>query len=341
MSLVLTLLIGVPSNAFARASAKPIHPQEEKVATSKDWGPLNVDRLVFFHGAIFAGSNAGVIEITDQEKTQFRFHRSDDVVTGPWLDRATDRLWFSDEHDGDLIYLDRKGWKKVPLPLPSSRRLTRADVLKGLSITSTSEGSFMAWAGSGWKWSEAMEQWMPIPELSKKMRVIGLLPIGDHLFVLENRQTAPYDPQITPTVTDRIFRIDGSSAIAVPAQVEPFLTGTWEAATFGAVICTADRRLLRVSDTHITQVTGLSGCNSLGTTDSGNVLAAFENGQVWEIGPATEKIVSRIDVSSGPCEAHVAMADGFVAISSSKAQSNGNECRDVIARQSLTAPSLP
>ena len=150
--------------------------------------------LNFFGGKLYVGTNIGLLLIEGDHVTQLRrFHTTDSVVSGPWVDVADHLLWVMDDHTEEFLSFDGATWKRVPRPTPQKGYYSRGDVLEGVRPLGNTHGFWLAAAGSVWRWDNAKDEWELLPtetepqtaDYRREDVVIGVLPVGEKVLLLK------------------------------------------------------------------------------------------------------------------------------------------------------------
>src|SRR5687767_8075525 len=101
VSLLFSLLIYGCHSASQRQSKSSSNPQiisPQKVAEIAEDLPSYVrfsySGLVYFNGKLYASSNIGLLEYENGELVSlYKWYNKDDVISGPWFDKANNLLW--------------------------------------------------------------------------------------------------------------------------------------------------------------------------------------------------------------------------------------------------------
>lgn len=119
--------------------------------------------LAFFKGKLYVGSNLGLVEIVNGVPSQlYQSQSSDDVLSGPWLDKADRLLWAVDDHTGELLRFDGNTWFRMPKPTPAKGYYSRGDVLEGIRLLGNDQGFWMATGGTAWRWDALESKWLQV-----------------------------------------------------------------------------------------------------------------------------------------------------------------------------------
>lgn len=240
--------------------------------------------LCFFKGRLYATTNVGLVEFENAKPTKlYKWHDSDDVISGPWFDVADDALWAMHDGLGKLIRFDGTTWRMIDLPTPE-RGYNRGDVLRGFRGVGTKDGFWFEGGGHAWKWDNSASTWTVIPS-----------PLGgsvQRLFPLQSGLLAVTRgfPVVVQTYAD------GWNQLSEQA-VAGFLVEQSVVTSNEGYVCTDDGRIFRVSIKGIEQIESPGECEAITVTTSGALLTSFKGLGIFEFSNGWEK---RFDSPYGP-----------------------------------------
>ena len=252
--------------------------------------------ISFCNNTLYVGTNLGIIEVSSGKPIElYQFQSSDSVVSGPWIDKANNRLWAVDDHTGELLGFDGKAWTRMAKPFPSKGYYSRGDVLEGIQPIGNPNGFWMASAGSAWKWDSTSNQWQLIagnlaqPEDYKRVNeIIGVLPIGKTVLLIIRHEPSPF--LVRPGedfFSDEVVAASSPMSPGISRVGEPFLSDTWTVTQDAGYICSKDQRLFQITAQSVAQLSSPGPCESASVDDDSNLLVSTKTKGVFRY--ATDK----------------------------------------------------
>lgn len=284
---------------------------------------FSLSGLSFFDGKLYVGTNLGMVEVSAGKVTRlYQFQSWDSVVSGPWLDRADHLLWGMDERTHELLRFDGNRWTRMRLPVPAKGYYTRGDVLEGVQPIGNAKGFWISAGGTAWSWDGGAAEWRQIPftdptDQTHTAEVIGVLPIGEHAFVIIRHELLPFllrkDEDFQ---SDEVVGPDGATATRVARDGKPFLADTWTASGDAGYICTKAGKLIRVTKERVAPMDAPGACEAVATDDDLNLLAAIKGKGIFRYTQGEWTLVADSPYPSGAGEywTHVSAASGQLAI---------------------------
>jgi hypothetical protein len=255
-----------------------------------DSTPFGYSGLAFLNGKLYASTNLGLLEVDDGRIAGlYRFRSDYSVVSGPWLDRANQVLWVLDGNTFQLFSFDGKVWHGMDIPSPQRGHFNRRDFLEGVRPTGNSQGFWLEAGETVWKWNSAKNNWItedqPKSSVPPKYenKTIGVLPIESKPLFIVRHETFPelmFEGQ--DFVSDTVVTDDGGWRTIPNEAGLKFFVDTWVVTDESGYICTTKGQVLRVTPLAITKLDAPAACETLATTESGNLLASFRDKGVYE-----------------------------------------------------------
>src|SRR5208282_5569970 len=245
---------------------------------------FSLSGLSFFDGKLYVGTNVGIVEVSRGAVTRlYQFQPSDSVVSGPWLDRTDRLLWATDDHTNELLRFDGSKWTRMPEPVPAKGYYSRGDVLEGVRPIGNAEGFWLAAAGTPWRWDEGSLEWRQIPfphssDYSNAGEVIGVLPIGEHGFLIVRHQLLPFLlSKNEDFLSDELVGSGDPTTAPLARDGKPFLADTWTVSGNEGYICTKAQDLIRVTKERVAPLDAPGACEAVATDDNSALLVAIKS----------------------------------------------------------------
>lgn len=272
---------------------------------------FSLSGISFFNSKLFVGTNLGIIEISGGKPVEvYQFQSSDSVVSGPWLDKADNRLWAVDDHTGELLCFDGKVWTRMAKPLPSKGYYSRGDVLEGIQLVGNANGFWMASAGGAWKWDSTSNRWLLIagnlaqPEDYKRVNeIIGVLPVGNTVLLIIRHEPLPF--LVRPGeefLSDEVVAASSPTSLGISRVGEPFLSDAWTVTQDAGYICSKDQRLFQITAQSVGQLSAPGPCESLSVDDDSNLLVSVRRKGVFRYATGKWILVAASPYPSGEGE---------------------------------------
>src|SRR6266404_5574929 len=126
--------------------------------------PFGLGGVAFFKGKLYVSSNVGLLVVNGAKPEGFySWIKRDDVIEGPWVDKANDALWIQHAHDDSLYRFDGSTWHRVELPSPPDG-FTRGDILTGFLGISTPTAFWLVGGGHVWRLHSDRASWVTEPQ---------------------------------------------------------------------------------------------------------------------------------------------------------------------------------
>jgi hypothetical protein len=253
--------------------------------------PLSYGRSEFYKGKLYVDSNLGLLEMHEGKILcgyQIFFDKYQ-VLSGPWLDRANQLLWVQDDYTLQLFNFNGTVWHRVNIPSPQSGHFSRRDILNGIRPTGNSQGFWLEFGETVWRWNPAKNKWItenqPKSSVPPKYenKTIGVLPIGSKPLFIVRHETFPelmFEGQ--DFVSDTVVTGDGDWRTVTNHAGLKFFADTWVVTDESGYICTTKGEVLRVTPLAITKLDTPAACETVATTESGNLLASFRGKGIYE-----------------------------------------------------------
>ena len=176
--------------------------------------PIVFSGLSYYRGVLYAATNVGVLRIPKDNPTQLiGWYPSDDVVSGPWMDRAGDQLWVFHSGLGTFFRYDGHTWLPVALPDTPGRGVRRGDLFE-LKGRSSRNAFWIEGDGSAWKWNADSGAWslteLPKglcwpskPEDDSWLCFAAIAPTEKREYIVMHSQLIPRHPPPTESKADR------------------------------------------------------------------------------------------------------------------------------------------
>ena len=286
---------------------------------------FSLSGITFFNSKLYVGTNLGIIEVSGGKPTElYQFQSSDSVVSGPWIDKANNRLWAVDDHTGELLSFDGKAWTRMAKPLPAKGYYSRGDVLEGMQPIGSANGFWLASAGSAWKWDSASNQWQLIagnlaqPEDYKRVNeIIGVLPIDRTVLLIIRHEPLPFLVRAGEDFpSDEVVVASNPASSGIRRIGEPFLADTWTVTQDAGYICSKDQRLFRITDQANAQLSAPGPCESVSADDDSNLLVSIRTKGVFRYAMGKWTLVAASPYPSGEGEywTHMSASSGQLAL---------------------------
>lgn len=272
---------------------------------------FSLSGLSFFNNKLYAGTNLGIIQISGGKPIElYQFQSTDSVVSGPWTDKADNRLWAVDDHTGELLTFDGTVWTRMAKPLPSKGYYSRGDVLEGIQPIGNANGFWMASAGSAWKWDEASNQWQliagnlpPREDYKRVNEIIGVLPIGKDVLLIIRHEPLPFLVRAGEEFnSDEVVAASNPTSSGIGRVGEPFLADAWTVTLDAGYICTKDQRLFQITGQSVAQLTAPGRCESVSVDDDSNLLVSIRTKGVFRYARGKWTLVAASPYPSGEGE---------------------------------------
>lgn len=243
--------------------------------------------LSFFDGKLYASSNIGLLEYENGTLSRlYKWYDNDDVISGPWFDRANQLLWVFHNRTDKLIRFDGKNWSLMDLPRPKEG-YSRGDMLRGFQGISTDTAFWLQGGNYAWRWDTNKVAWVdePIPDTGV---FVSIAPVKDNVLVVMRHQYVPYlveSPYNRPDKpeSDIVYFMQNKQWQELPNKSEvKFFTEKIVIAKEAAFILTDKGLLLRLSTLEITPIETLGEVEAMTVTSSGNLLVSFRNNGIYE-----------------------------------------------------------
>ena len=285
--------------------------------------------LSFFNGKLYASSNIGLLEYNGGTLSQlYKWYDKDDVISGPWIDRANKSLWVFHNGIGKLIRFDGKNWSAADLPR-SREGFSRGDMLRGFQGISTDSAFWLQGSNYAWRWHASKSAWIvePVPGTGL---FVSIAPIKDKVFVIMRNDyspiiaESPYNRPDKPN-SDAVYFFQNGQWQEISNKSGNFFTENIVIAKEAAYIITKDRRLLRLTTSDVSPIESLGEIEAMTVATSGNLLVSFRNNGIYEYSDGWNK---RFTSPYPPTEpehwAYLSESNGQVALAvTSKSQGAG------------------
>ena len=124
----------------------------------------------FLGSSLYVASNIGVFEVPDNDPQikLFKWRSEDDVLSGPWMEKANHRLWFFHSGLAQFVTFDGRTWETIDLPMTET---SRGSLHYGFSGLGNERDFWMqARTHAGWKWDDRTGKWslISIPDIKCK-----------------------------------------------------------------------------------------------------------------------------------------------------------------------------
>jgi hypothetical protein len=282
----IVVLIGIAlSYAYGPNTGPPTFLRRNKLNSLSDIQP-EYSGMAFYQGRLYVSSTVGLIEIDgEQVDGIYRFQKSDDVVSGPWLDTSNHLLWALDDHTNELLNFDGKTWHRIQFPQPEKGYLSRGDVLEGPRPIGTAAGFWLVAGGTVWRWNAAEDKWdiEPEPPSSGMDKIIGVLPIGDRLLFIERRYSLDsLIPEGPDFESDTIVYDEGAWHTIPNDRDSRFIADTWAVTNDAGYICARDGSVFKITAQEVAKLNAPGSCETIASTGSGMLLASFRAKGIYE-----------------------------------------------------------
>jgi hypothetical protein len=245
----------------------------------------------YFKDKLYISTNVGLAEIENGEFVGlFRVQKQYSVVSGPWIDHANQLLWILDDQSFELLSYNGTTWKRFPMPKPQQGYYSRGDVLAGIRAAENQNGLTITSAGSAWRWNPEQKSWIllsfpnHLPTVEDANSLIGLLPLENDVFIVRHEGLSYLIPADEDFKSDTAVMRTGDRWMEIPNHTGlHFFAENWIAAAGYGYVCTKKGALLRVSTSDISLLDAPGECETLTTTDTGNLLVSFRRNGVYEL----------------------------------------------------------
>jgi len=263
---------------------------------------LSLGGLAFFDGALYMGTNAGLVEVRDGSVSKvLRFQDSFSVVSGPWLDPANHLLWAVDESSldektyqstEDLLRLDGKQWTRMPKPATADDYMGSGND-EGTQPIGNAQAFWLVQFGSLWRldspsmiW-QAVKMALPPPADDRSVnQMIGVLPIGQTpLLIIRHEPRAGSVSPGETFVSDEVTASPAVNSAAIERQGDPFLSGTWAVTADAAYICTKNQTLVKVTRQLVGVLPAPGPCEALAGGTDPDLLVSIRRKGVFRYSP--------------------------------------------------------
>lgn len=336
IAIVMALLMS-NCGLIARSQLNASNPQ---IVSSKDapniirglpsYTRFSYSGLSFFNGRLYASSNIGLLEYESGALSKlYKWYDRDDVISGPWIDRANKSLWVFHNGINKLIRFDGKNWSMADLP-HSREGFSRGDMLRGFQGISTDSAFWLQGGNYAWRWDANKNEWIvePMPDTGL---FVGIAPIRDKVFVIMRNDysptiaESPYNRRDRPN-SDALYFSQGGQWQELTNKSGNFFTENIVIAKEAAYILTKDHRLLRLTTSDISPIESLGDVESMTVTSSGNLLVSFRNNGIYEYSDGWHKrFTSPYPPSEPEHWAYLSESNGQIAFAiTSKSQKAGD-----------------
>lgn len=337
---LVTILIALLMCGCSLIARSQLNASNPRIVSSKDvpsiikglpsYTGFSYSGLSFFNGRLYASSNIGLLEYEGGTLSKlYKWYDRDDVISGPWFDRANQSLWAFHNGINKLIRFDGRNWSVVDLPR-SREGFSRGDMLRGFQGISTDSAFWLQAGYNAWRWDAGKQAWInvPVPETAL---FVGLAPIKDKVFVIIEHNyksyfaESPYNRPDKPN-SDAVYFTQNGQYQELPNKSGNFFTENIVIAKEAAYILTKDRRLLRLTTSEISPIESLGEIESMTVTSSGNLLVSFRNNGIYEYSDGWHKrFTSPYPPSESEHWAYLSESNGQIALAiTSKSQRAGN-----------------
>jgi hypothetical protein len=281
---------GSVARSQLNASNPRIIPSKEIpriVSAIPSYAGFSYSGLVFFDGKLYASSNIGLLEYEGGTLSRlYKWYDRDDVISGPWLDRANRSLWVFHDGINKLIRFDGKSWSATDLPRPKEG-YTRGDLLRGFRGFSTDAAFWLQGGNHAWRWDAGKAAWVsePTPDIGL---FVSIAPIRDKVFVIMRHEYVPYIAESPfnrsekPNSDAVYFLQDGRWQELPNKSGVKFFAEDIVIGPEAAYILTRDSKLLRLTPSEIAPIESLGDVEAMAAASSGNLLVSSSNNGVHE-----------------------------------------------------------
>lgn len=286
---------------------------------------FSLSGISFFNNKLYVGTNLGIIEVSDGKPVElYQFQSSDPVVSGPWLDKANNRLWAVDDHTGELLSFDGKAWTRMAKPLPSKGYYSRGDVLEGLQPIGNAYGFWLASAGSAWKWDSASNQWRLIAgnlaqseDYERVNEILGVLPVGKTVLLIIRHEPLPFlVREGEDFLSDEVVTVSSPTSPGISRVGSPFLSDGWTVTRDAGYICSKDQTLFEITAQSVAQLSTPGPCESVSVDDDSNLLVSIRTKGVFRYAIGNWTLVAASPYPSGEGEywTHLSASSSQLAV---------------------------
>ncbi|MGZ3748870.1 MAG: hypothetical protein ACXVCD_16160 [Pseudobdellovibrionaceae bacterium] len=284
--LIALLICSCSFIANAQIGAKPprvIFPKEvpKVISAIPNYTTFGYSGLSFFNKKLYASSNIGLLEFEGEALSKlYKWYDRDDVIEGPWLDVANNYIWVLHDGISKLVRYDGKAWEMTEIPRPRED-YTRGDILEGFRGVGTPDGFWLEGGRHAWRWVGKKSVWEPIP-MPYGGFLVRIIPLKNTMLLIMRHELMSFQ------VKGAYFKSDTIHYYAGQWKEVPNKTGknffAEQTTVIGDVgyVLTRDGHIFRVTSSEITRLEAQNDCEAVVTTTSGNLLASFRYGGIYE-----------------------------------------------------------
>jgi hypothetical protein len=325
--IVITFLIGCSGVNLPSRQAYRFTPAAEipkVIEALPSYARFSISGLAFFHDKLFVSSNIGLIEIHGAIPAGVhKWKQSDDVVSGPWFDKANDTVWIEHDGIGRLFRLSGDDWQSEKIPEPEEG-FSRGDMLAGFKGTAVNESFFLLAGGHIWRWNSTTKVFELIP-LPEGVYADNAVPLDDALLLIT--RTSLKSLGLAGDPPNKLLLLDGLHEI--PAKFrDSFAVDQVASVGTSAFVLTDKREVLRVTATGIEKISTPGVADAIGSAGDGKLIGNFPGLGIFEYDLSIwRKLYSSVyDVAPEDHWAYLAAADGAIALAySPKPRLRGND----------------
>lgn len=297
--------------------------------------PANIEfgysGLSFFDGKLYASSNVGLLEYKNGTLSRlYKWHEKDDVISGPWFDKANNSLWVFHNGINRLIRFDGKSWHVMDLPRPKDG-YSRGDMLRGFRGVSNEHAFWLQGGDNAWRWDAGKQSWIDVAVPDTGL-FVGIAPIKEKVFVIMQHNytpsiaASPYNRPDKPN-SDAVYFFENGEWRELPNKSGiKFFTKEIVVAKEAAYILTKNDEILMLSASELVPIKTLGKVEAIAAASSGNLLVSFRNDGIYEYANEWNKRFSKPYTSSeGEHLAYLTESNGQLAFAiSAQPQRNGD-----------------
>ena len=264
---------------------------------------LSYSGLAYFRGKLFVTTNIGLIGFVDGKPSEvYKWKDRDDVLSGPWWDRANDSLWAMHDGLGKLVRFDGTAWHIHDLPEPE-QGYTRGDMLSGFRGIGNQDGFWIEGGGHVWRWESSDSTWQALPRPADAS-MLRIIPLPGRLLAVTDT-----DPVVVQEFTEGWKKLYVANGMR-------FLIDEVVVAGEKGFVKTDRGEIFRITPSEAVQISQDRLCETIAVSTSGSLIASFGSEGIFEYSNGwSRKFAPTFSRSEPDHWAHLVESDGHFALS--------------------------